>query len=184
MLVYLVIAAQLLLAVPAMSSAFVASAAQTAGCGGMAPDSHGDHCPCCPDGVTTMADCLVSCTLAAAIPAMLAEAKEKVARGCRIVIYPEGTRKAPLADPDYRQGIVRMYEALGVPVIPVALNSGLYWGRNSLVMWPGTARAEFLPAIMPGLPAPEFAERLKTVIETETTRLIADAVTGLKQIYG
>ena len=111
-----------------------------------------------------------------AIPLMLAEAKEKIARGCRIVIYPEGTRKAPLADPDYRQGIVRMYEALGVPVIPVALNSGLFWGRNSLVMWPGTARAKFLPAIPPGLPPAEFAARLKATIETETTRLIADAV--------
>lgn len=115
---------------------------------------------------------------AQAIPAMLAEAREKVARGCRIVIYPEGTRKAPLADPDYRQGIVRMYETLGVPVIPVALNSGLYWGRNSLVMWPGTARAKFLAPIQPGLPPQEFAARLKAVVETETTRLIADAVAG------
>jgi 1-acyl-sn-glycerol-3-phosphate acyltransferase len=115
---------------------------------------------------------------AQAIPAMLADAKEKVSRGCRIVIYPEGTRKAPLADPDYRQGIVRMYETLGVPVVPVALNSGLYWGRNSLLIWPGTARAKFLPAILPGLPAPEFAARLKAVIESETTRLIAEAVAG------
>jgi 1-acyl-sn-glycerol-3-phosphate acyltransferase len=113
---------------------------------------------------------------AGAIPAMLAEAREKVSRGCRIVIYPEGTRKAPLADPDYRQGIVRMYEALGVPVIPVALNSGLYWGRNSLVMWPGTARARFLPAIAPGLSPPVFAAQLQAVIEAETTRLIAEAV--------
>jgi hypothetical protein len=67
--VYLIVAAQLLLAVPAMSSAFVASAAESAACGGMAPDEHGDHCPCCPDGITTMTDCLASCTLAAAIPA-------------------------------------------------------------------------------------------------------------------
>ena len=113
---------------------------------------------------------------AEAIPAMLAQARERVARGCRIVIYPEGTRKAPLADPDYRQGITRMYGALGVPVIPVALNSGLYWGRNSLVMWPGTARARFLPAIMPGLPPDEFAIRLRDTIERETTKLIAEAV--------
>lgn len=113
---------------------------------------------------------------AGAIPAMLADAKEKVSRGCRIVIYPEGTRKAPLAEPDYRQGIVRMYEALGVPVIPVALNSGLFWGRNSLVCWPGTARAKFLPAIMPGLPADEFTARLQAMIEPETTRLIARGV--------
>ena len=45
-----------------------------------------------------------------------------------------------------------MYEELGVPVVPVALNSGLFWGRHSLVLWPGTARARFLPAIPPGLP--------------------------------
>jgi hypothetical protein len=68
--VYLIVAAQLLLAVPALSSALVSSAAEAVACGAMAPDGHGDHCPCCPDGVTTMADCLASCTLAAAIPAM------------------------------------------------------------------------------------------------------------------
>jgi len=66
--VYLVVAAQLLLAVPAMSSAFVAAAAESAACGSMPSGDHGDHCPCCPDGVTTMTDCLASCTLAAAIP--------------------------------------------------------------------------------------------------------------------
>jgi 1-acyl-sn-glycerol-3-phosphate acyltransferase len=113
---------------------------------------------------------------AQAIPQMMEDARAALSRGCRIVIYPEGTRKAPLADPDYRQGIVRMYEQLGATVIPVALNSGLYWGRNSLIMWPGTARAKFLPAILPGLSGPEFAARLQSVIETETTRLIAEAV--------
>jgi 1-acyl-sn-glycerol-3-phosphate acyltransferase len=113
---------------------------------------------------------------AEAIPRMLEEARAALSRGCRIVIYPEGTRKAPLAEPDYRQGIARLYEALGVPVIPVALDSGLYWGRNSAVMWPGTARARFLPAIAPGLDRAEFAARLEAAIEAETTRLIADAV--------
>ena len=115
---------------------------------------------------------------AQAIPRMLEEAREKIARGCRIVIYPEGTRKAPLADPDYRQGVVRLYEALGVPVVPVALNSGLYWGRNSLLIWPGTARATFLPAIAPGLDPASFASELKQRIERETTRLIAEAAEG------
>ncbi len=113
---------------------------------------------------------------AEAIPRMLADARAAVARGCRIVIYPEGTRKAPLADPDYRQGIVRLYEALGVPVVPVALDSGLYWGRNSLVMWPGTARARLLPAIPPGLDNATFTARLRATIETETVRLVAEAV--------
>jgi len=111
-----------------------------------------------------------------AIPHMLADARAALGRGCRIVIFPEGTRKAPLADPDYRQGIARMYEALHVPVVPVALDSGLYWGRNSLVMWPGTARARFLPPILPGLSREAFAARLQAVIEAETTGMIADAV--------
>jgi 1-acyl-sn-glycerol-3-phosphate acyltransferase len=113
---------------------------------------------------------------AEAIPRMLEDARAALARGCRIVIYPEGTRKAPLADPDYRQGVTRLYLSLGVPVVPVALNSGLFWGRNSLLMWPGTARARFLPAIPPGLAPDVFAQQLRQAIETETTRLIAEAV--------
>ena len=115
---------------------------------------------------------------AGAIPAMLGSARDALARGCRIVIFPEGTRRAPGAAPDYRQGIVRMYEAQNVPVMPVALNSGLYWGRNSLVMRPGTARAHFLPPIPPGLPPDEFMQRLQHAIETETQRLIAEATQG------
>lgn len=115
---------------------------------------------------------------ARAIPAMLASAREKMEMGCRLVIYPEGTRRAPLAPPDYRQGITRMYEALDVPVVPVALDSGLYWGRNSLIIWPGTARARFLPAIAPGLDGATFAARLEAAIEAETARMIADAVSS------
>ena len=111
----------------------------------------------------------------AAIPEMMAQARSAVERGCRIVIFPEGTRKAPLAPPDYRQGIVRMYLDLGVPVVPVALNSGLYWGRNSLVIWPGTARARFLPPIEPGLTGEEFLARLKNAIESESDALILEA---------
>ena len=113
---------------------------------------------------------------AEAIPRMMADARAALGRGCRIIIFPEGTRKAPLAAPDYRQGIARMYAELDVTVIPVALNSGLYWGRNSLVMWPGTARAHFLPPILPGLTAEAFARELESRIETETTRLVAEAV--------
>ncbi len=113
---------------------------------------------------------------AQAIPEMIKQARAAIDRGCRIVIYPEGTRKAALAPPDYRQGIVRLYTELNVPVVPVALNSGLFWGRNSLVIWPGTATARFLPAIEPGLSPEVFQERLRTVIEAESTRLTEEAI--------
>jgi 1-acyl-sn-glycerol-3-phosphate acyltransferase len=110
-----------------------------------------------------------------AIPTMLEDARQAVSRGCRIIIFPEGTRKAPLAPPDYRYGVVKMYVSLGVPVVPVALNSGLFWGRKSLVLWPGTAKARFLPAIPPGLPADEFLARLISETESATNGLILEA---------
>jgi 1-acyl-sn-glycerol-3-phosphate acyltransferase len=111
-----------------------------------------------------------------AMPLMLADARAALDRGARIIIFPEGTRKAPLADPDYRWGVVRLYEELGVPVVPVALNSGLFWGRNSLLLWPGTARARFLKPIPPGLSPEAFRETLMGAIDTETDRLILTAV--------
>jgi len=110
-----------------------------------------------------------------AIPLMMADARSAIAKGCRLVIFPEGTRKAPLAPHDYRYGIVRMYLELGVPVVPVALDSGLFWGRHSLILWPGTAKARFLPAIPPGLDAETFRARLVAAIEGETNSLILDA---------
>lgn len=117
-----------------------------------------------------------------AVPAMLEDARRALANGCRIVIFPEGTRKSPLAPFDYRYGIVRMYEALDVPVVPVALDSGLYWPRRSLVLWPGTARARFLAPIAPGLAPAEFQARLIAAIETGTNELILSAWHGgLKQ---
>jgi 1-acyl-sn-glycerol-3-phosphate acyltransferase len=112
---------------------------------------------------------------AEAIPLMMAQAHAAIDRGCRIVIFPEGTRKAPLAPADYRQGIVRLYLELNVPVVPVALNSGLFWGRNSLIIWPGTAEARFLPPIEAGLSADAFQDRLKKAIESESDALILKA---------
>ncbi|MEO8685600.1 MAG: lysophospholipid acyltransferase family protein [Devosia sp.] len=113
---------------------------------------------------------------AQAIPEMMRQAHAAVDRGCRIVIFPEGTRKAPLAPADYKYGIARLYAELNVPVVPVALNSGLFWGRNSLVIWPGLAQAEFLPAIEAGLAPDVFLDRLKKAIETESDDLILGAV--------
>jgi 1-acyl-sn-glycerol-3-phosphate acyltransferase len=110
-----------------------------------------------------------------AIPAMLQEARAALDRGARIIIFPEGTRKAPLEEHDYRYGIVRMYEALNVPVVPAAVNSGLFWGRRSPLLWRGTARARFLPAIPPGLPPEEFRARLIAAIEGETNTLLLQA---------
>ena len=110
-----------------------------------------------------------------AIPQMIESARGAISRDCRIIIFPEGTRRPPLSEPKYKVGVSRLYEALDVPVVPVALNSGLFWGRRSLILWPGTARARFLEPIPPGLGADEMQKRMIEVLEAETDRLVLQA---------
>jgi 1-acyl-sn-glycerol-3-phosphate acyltransferase len=114
----------------------------------------------------------------AALRRMLKEAKKRIEDGREIIIFPEGTRRPPGAPPDYKTGIVLLYDALGVPCVPVALNSGLFWPRRSLIRRPGTVIVEILDSIPPGLPRAEFLERLKTAIETASNRLLAEAGAG------
>ena len=110
-----------------------------------------------------------------AVASMLENARIAAAAGRQIVIFPEGTRSEPGAAPDYRQGIYRLYEALDLPVVPVALNSGLYWPRHDVRRWPGTAQAEFLEPIRPGLSRVDFFDRLRGVIERRSGELLAES---------
>ena len=111
----------------------------------------------------------------AALRRMLREAKKRVADGREIIIFPEGTRRPPGAQPDYKTGVVLLYEALGIPCVPVALNSGLFWPRRSLERRAGTIVVEFLDPIPPGLPKDEFLKRLIASIETASMRLFEEA---------
>lgn len=111
----------------------------------------------------------------AALKALIRDAKDRVADGRQILIFPEGTRTVPGAAADYKPGYVALYEALGVPAVPLALNSGLYWPRRSLWRYPGTIVVELLPALQPGLPRAEFRTRLETELETASKRLLLEA---------
>jgi 1-acyl-sn-glycerol-3-phosphate acyltransferase len=110
-----------------------------------------------------------------ALRAMLREAKKRIAEGREIVIFPEGTRTSPGAPPDYKTGVALLYEALKVPCLPVALNSGVFWRRRSWRRLPGTVVVEFLAPIPPGLPRAEFLTRLEETVETASNRLLAEA---------
>lgn len=113
---------------------------------------------------------------ASALNSMTENARRHLAEMDRqIIIYPEGTRTMAGASPNYKYGIVHLYRELQVPVLPIALNSGLYWGRRDFILHPGTIVMEFLPPIAPGLAKEEFAARLQAEIETATARLIAEA---------
>jgi 1-acyl-sn-glycerol-3-phosphate acyltransferase len=110
-----------------------------------------------------------------ALKAMIRTAKDRVAAGRQVLIFPEGTRRAPGAAPDYKPGYVALYEALGVPCVPLALNSGLYWPRRSLHRHPGTIIVELLDPIPPGLSRKAFRAELESRLEAACDRLLIEA---------
>lgn len=110
----------------------------------------------------------------AALKQIAEEGRKAVARGHQILIFPEGTRQLVDAPPDYKPGAIFLYQQLKVPLVPVALNSGLLWPRRRMVRYPGIITVSFLPAIPPGLPRAEVQERLQSAIERETDRLVAE----------
>lgn len=115
---------------------------------------------------------------AVALKAMLTTSRERAAQGREILIFPEGTRSPPGAPPDYKPGIVALYETLTLPCVPLALNSGLYWPRRSIMRYPGTIIVEFLEPIPAGLDRRAFKRLLETRIETAAARLITEAASS------
>ncbi|WP_421856653.1 lysophospholipid acyltransferase family protein [Oricola sp.] len=101
-------------------------------------------------------------------------AQRAIAEGRQIIIYPEGTRRPPGAEPAYKKGIVNLYEALDLPVVPIAHNAGLYWPRRSFLRYPGKVRVEILDPIQPGLAPEEFR---KTLIERTESACDAQLLT-------
>ena len=111
---------------------------------------------------------------AKALKDMVGAARANVADGRPIVIFPEGTRVAPEQQRPYHPGVAALYNQLDVPVVPVALNSGLFWRRNSFWKLPGTITLEFLPAIQPGLQRRAFLSRLENAIEGRSRALATE----------
>lgn len=114
----------------------------------------------------------------AALKRMLRQAGERIWQGREIVIFPEGTRRAVGAEPDYKPGVLALYEALGVPCVPIALNSGVFWRNGSFLRLPGTIVVEILRPIPPKLSRAEFRSELVSRIEGSTARLVAEAMRG------
>jgi 1-acyl-sn-glycerol-3-phosphate acyltransferase len=109
-----------------------------------------------------------------ALAAMIERARVELADNRQLIIFPEGTRRPAGAEPRYKVGVAHLYVAGGVPCVPIALNSGLFWPRRSLRRFPGTVVAEILDPIPPGLDKDTFFARLQGDIETATARLIAE----------
>ncbi len=110
----------------------------------------------------------------AALKKLVARAKEEKALGRQIVVFPEGTRRAPGDPPDYKPGAAALYGALDLPCVPFGLNAGLFWPRRKFLRLPGTIVIEFLPVIEAGLPRKVFQARLEEAVEGKTRELVAE----------
>lgn len=115
---------------------------------------------------------------ASALKQMLKDARDARDAGRKIVIFPQGTRTRPgekLEDAPYQSGVVALYRDLKLPVLPIALNSGVFWPKKGMHHPSGTLILRFLPVIPAGLDRETFMTRLQTEIETATAELEAKA---------
>jgi 1-acyl-sn-glycerol-3-phosphate acyltransferase len=104
---------------------------------------------------------------------MVHDAQDAFAEGRQILIFPEGTRKAPGDPPDYKPGVAGLYRELNIPCTPLATNSGVVWPAHGFLRYPGTAVFEVLPPIRAGLKRATFMALLEDAVEEASARLLA-----------
>jgi 1-acyl-sn-glycerol-3-phosphate acyltransferase len=104
------------------------------------------------------------------------KAKQIFAEGRQLFIFPEGTRRPAGAPPKYKFGVAHLYDSGHVPCLPIALNSGLYWARRSLLKRPGIIIVDILPPIAPGMEKQAFFLHLQETMEMASERLIEEAL--------
>jgi 1-acyl-sn-glycerol-3-phosphate acyltransferase len=111
---------------------------------------------------------------AQALRTMTKDAKKAVEQNRQLIIFPEGTRQAVGAEPDYKSGVAHMYKQLNVPMVPAGLNSGLFWPRRQGKRYPGTLVISMLPAIPAGGDTKAMRVELQEAIESESNTLVAE----------
>ncbi len=119
---------------------------------------------------------------ASALRKMLAESGKALSEHRQLIIFPEGTRVNPGVKLDYQPGIAAFYNRLDAQVVPVALNSGVFWARRAMKKYPGTIVIEFLPAIEKGLDRASFMARLEESIETASEKLKLEGEAQIGQL--
>ena len=100
---------------------------------------------------------------AKALRALVDEGRQAVATGRAVIIYPEGTRVRVGETPPLKSGFAALYRALGLPAVPIALDSGRFWGRG-FVHRSGTVTIKVGETIPAGLPRTEIEARVHAAI--------------------
>ena len=84
-----------------------------------------------------------------------------------LLIFPQGTRVKPYEQVPFKKGVGRIYDKLNLPCIPVALDSGKVWPKNSFMKYPGNINVSFLEPIMPGKNKEVFVKEIENKIYSE-----------------
>jgi 1-acyl-sn-glycerol-3-phosphate acyltransferase len=111
-----------------------------------------------------------------AMKSMVESAKQILVDKRPLVVFPQGTRIAVGKKAPYKSGVMKLYEALDVPLVPVALNAGLFWPRQAFWKRPGVITVQIFPPIPPGQDPKEVFHRLQKTVEEASDRLARDAV--------
>ena len=94
--------------------------------------------------------------------------KERIKKNNRpLLIFPQGTRVKLDEQPSFKKGVGRIYKSIDLPCIPVALNTGKVWPKNSFMKYPGDIHISFLEPIMSGKDSEEFTKDIENKIYTE-----------------
>ena len=111
------------------------------------------------------------------LKAMVTAAKAQTDQYRQVVIFPEGTRKSPVAPPDYHTaGLSALAKAIEAPIVPVATNAGLCWPGRGFLRRPGKIIYQILPPIPAGLPRKEMMARLQAELEPATAALVEEGL--------
>jgi 1-acyl-sn-glycerol-3-phosphate acyltransferase len=108
---------------------------------------------------------------AATLKRLVRATRDAAAAGYQVVIFPEGTRSAPGQVQPWQPGFAAMAAATGLPVVPVATDSGRYWGKRAFTKRPGTLTVAVLPPILPGLPRNELTVRAESAVAKASAEL-------------
>lgn len=105
---------------------------------------------------------------------MIDESTVALAAGRSVLIFPDGTRKHPAEAVVFKRGVAMLYKALGVPVLPMIVDSGRFWGAGRSPKRPGTISVSYLVPIESGLEPSEFACLSERLMQAEKSRLFGE----------
>lgn len=111
-----------------------------------------------------------------ALRAMVEQGQVALAGGRSVLIFPEGARKQTGEPVEFKRGVALLYKTFAVPVLPVVVTSGRFWGIGSAPKAPGTIVVSFLLPIAPGLSAAKFVSTAEALMESEKSKLAREEI--------